>query len=738
MKRQQIILTLLLALSTALAFGQIGPKEAKLRGEMYFFYEKYNDALPLLLKALPYMEKDNELKHMLGVCYVYSNQPAKAEQHLRIAIEGRKPNPESFYYLGKALHFQQKFEDASRYYKQYLGLVKEKNKDEALSPEVKADIKRCVLGTKMKYKEQLAFVEQIADICTKEDEFAPIVSPRTPNSIYFTGKRRTNKGGLRDTQGKYDTLAGKPRTDIFVAHTAKGEWSIPASLGRRYNSRQNDILTSFSERGDVAILYRSYTMDKGNLYAGEFSENDEALPYAKLPRPVTTPEWEGNGYLYKNNVLFFSSKREGGYGGKDLYYSMRDNETGMWSPPVNLGGEINSKYDEDTPFLAKDGHTLYFSSNNMNGIGGYDIFAAEFSDEDLEWGAPVNVGMPINSPGDDLYFRLDKAGLKGHFSSNREGGMGGQDIYVAYFNEYQNEQTAVAGGQSFYEVAALAKPEEPEEAVAIEDPTKRITAKEDIRTYQFSPVYYKSNEQQFSTSAILDLNQLAEIMVKYPQLEVELTAHTDDSGLAANNLYFTAKRGQIVAKYLMDRGVSPNQVVVKGCGSNYPQALNKMPNGTVNPQGKTLNRRVTIRVFNTENTPIRVEEASPTINPAFKSGDMDVYRGVIQGLSYKVQVKRTRQRFEDAALLKHRNTTIENYASSPYLLYTTGLKKRFSQAERLRLQLVQEGFEEAIIIPYLDGKRLAKEDMEQYLDDYTDLRYYIEAMGREANKGNNE
>jgi len=219
----------------------------------------------------------------------------------------------------------------------------------------------------MKYKEQLAFVEQIADICTKEDEFAPIVSPRTPTSIYFTAKRRTNKGGLRDTQGKYDTLAGKPRTDIF--------------------GRQNDILTSFSERGDVAILYRSYTLDKGNLYAGEFSENDEALPYAKLPRPVTTPEWEGNGYLYQNNILFFS---------------MRDNETGMWSPPVNLGAEINSKYDEDTPFLSKDGHTLYFSSNNVNGIGGYDIFVAEFVDDKLEWNTPVNVGMPINSPGDQV------------------------------------------------------------------------------------------------------------------------------------------------------------------------------------------------------------------------------------------------------------------------------------------------------------------------------------------------
>jgi len=734
MKRQHIILTIFLLLSATFAFSQIGPKEAKLRGEMYFFYEKYNDALPFLLQASPYMEKDSELKHMLGVCYINANRPAKGEDFLRIAIESRKPKVESFYYLGKALHDQQKFGEALKYYKQYLGLTKEKNRDETLYQLVKGNVKRCVLGEKMKYQEQLAFVEQIADICTKEDEFAPIVSPRSANSVYFTAKRRTNKGGLRDTQGKYDTLAGKPRTDIFVAHTARGEWSTPAPLGIRYNSRQNDILTDFSERGDLAVLYRSYTMDKGNLYTGEFSDNEEALPYIKLPRPVTTPEWEGSGFLYKDNILLFASTREGGYGGKDLYYSMRDDETGAWSPPVNLGKKINSKYDEDTPFLAKNGHTIYFSSNNLKGIGGYDIFKADFVDSTFTWNEPTNLGMPVNSPGDDLYFRVDKTGLKGHFSSNRDGGMGGQDIYVAYFNEYQKEQKLIAGNLSFYEVEALATPEE-EGAVVIENPTQRITSAEEIRTYQFSPVFYRNNEQQFSASAILDLNQLAEIMVKYPPLQVELTAHTDDSGLAANNLYFSAKRGQIVAKYLMERGVLPNQISVKGCGSNYPQALNKMSNGTVNPQGKTLNRRVTIRVFNTENTPIRVEAAKPTINPSFKSNEIEIYRTALKGLSYKVQIKRTRQRFEDPALLRHRNTTIESFASSPYLLYTTGLKKRFSQAERLRLQLVQEGFEEAIVVPYIDGTRLVKEDMEQFVDTYSDLRYYIDALAKQANKG---
>ncbi len=736
MKRQQIILTFLLVLSACVcAIGQISPKESRARGEMYFLYEKYHEALPLLLKAQTYNPKNNDLKYMLGVCYVNVNRPDAAEDYLRFAIADKKPRPESFYYLAKSLHDQQKFGEASKYYKQYLGAnAKEKNRDEVLHQLVKENIQRCALADKMRFKEQLAFVEQIADISTKDDEFAPIVSPRQPNTLYYTALRRGNKGGLRNAQGKFDTLAGKPRADIYVVHSARGEWSEPVPLGMRYNSRQNDMLADFSGKGDVALIYRSYTMDKGNMYMGEFSDDEEALPLIKMPKPVTTKNWEGNGYFYKDNVLFFASDREGGYGGKDLYYSMRDDETGRWSPPVNLGADVNSEYDEDTPFLSKDGNTLYFSSNTVDGIGGYDIFKAQFSSSTFSWESPVNLGMPINSPGDDLYFRLDKAGLQAHFSSNRAGGMGGQDIYIAYFNNYQKEQTASARTVAFYEAEVLNKPEK--EIAEPEKKTPTITAAEEIRTYQFSPVFYNNNDQKFSPSASMDMNQLATIMTKYPKLMLELTAHTDDSGLAANNLYFSAKRGEVVAKYLTDRGVSGDRILVKGCGSNYPQALNKKPDGTPNAQGRTLNRRVTIRVFNTENTPVMVEAANAAISPAFKANDISTYEQAIKGLSYKVQIKRTRQRFEDPILASYKHTMIESSAASPHLLYTTALEKRFSSAERVRLQLVQSGFEEALVIPYIDGMRASKEEIEQYVETYPDLRYYLEAIGKQANNSN--
>ncbi len=711
-----------------MAFGQMTPKEARARGEMYYYYGKYNQALPLLLKSQNATPKDTDLKYMLGVCYVNVNRPQAAEDYMKFAIAAKKPKAEAFYYLAKSYHDQQKFPDAIAYYKKYLGALGDK--EAVVSRDViKANIKRCVLGDKMKFKKQLAFVEQIADICTKDDEFAPIISPGNANTLYFTSFRKSNKGGLRNDDGKIDTLTGHPRSDIYVTNLEKGEWSIAVPLGLRYNSRQNDMLLDFSSRGDEILMYRSYNLNKGNMYISRFADEEETDAPAKLPRPISSSDWEGNGYFYNDNVLFFVSDRDGGYGGKDIYYTLKDEE-GDWQKPVNMGADVNSEYDEDTPFLSKDGQTLYFSSNNMKSVGGYDVFKTTFNDSSYTWASPENLGFPINSPGDDMYFRLDKTGLKGYFSSVRAGGAGGQDIYTAYFNNYQAEQTVRPSTVAFY------NQEKPEETIAVvETDEPRITiAPEEIKTYQFGPVFYKNEDQTFSSSSIIKLDQLAGILSKYPQMMLELTAHTDNSGLDFNNLFFSTKRGEAVANYLADRGVLPARIVVKGCGNNYPQAFNNNQDGTPNAIGRTLNRRVEIRVFNTETTPVRIETAPPTINPVIKTSEVDLYRKSIAGLSYKVQVKRTRQRFEDRSLMRHRHTMMETLHSSPYLLYSVGLKQRFAEAERLRLQLVQEGYEEATVIPYVDGMRLTKDDVMGYSSTFPDLFYYIDAVGKQAQK----
>ncbi len=722
-----LLVALLLSSFAVLSFGQ-SPKESRDKGETYYYYGKYNEALPLLLRAQADNPKDNKLKYMLGICYLNVNRPQKAQDYMQFAIDDKKPKPEAFFYMAKSLHHQQKFTDAIKYYKYYLGVLEDKDAPISRSA-VKREIKRCVLGDKMKFKKKLAFVEQIADISTQNDEFAPIISPKSSNTLYFTSFRKENKGGLRDQEGKTDTLAGRPRSDIYVTSLEKGVWSIAVPLGLRYNSRQNDMLLDFKQNGREILMYRSYNLNKGNLYLSQFSDEEETEAPTKLPRPISSPSWEGNGYFHNDRVLFFVSDREGGYGGKDIYYTRQDID-GNWSKPTNLGPDVNTPYDEDTPFLSKNGRTLYFSSNNMKSIGGYDIFKTNFIDSSFTWASPENLGMPINSPGDDMYFRLDDSGLKGLFSSVRAGGAGGQDIYMAYFNDYQVEQAVRPSSVAFYNL------ETPEIDIAIidEPDEPRITIEpEEIKTYQFGPVFYNNEDQTFASSSIIKLNQLASILSKYPQMMLELTAHTDNSGLDFNNLYFSMKRGEAVANYLTDKGVLPARIIVKGCGSNYPQAFNNNQDGTPNAIGRTLNRRVEIRVFNTEQTPVRIETSLPTINPVIKTREMDAYRQNITGLSYKVQVKRTRQRFEDRSLMKHKHTMIETLHSSPDLLYSVGLKQRFAEAERLRLQLLQEGYEEALLIPYIDGIRLTKDDVINYSSTFPDLFYYLDATSKQVN-----
>ena len=132
-----------------------------------------------------------------------------------------------------------------------------------------------------------------------------------------------------------------------------------------------------------------------------------------------------------NNTIFFSSDRPGGYGGKDIYF-MKKLSNGKWGTPFNLGPIINTPYNEDAPFVHPLNNTLFFSSEGHKNMGGFDIFKSNFSEEG-NFTEPENLGCPINTSDDDIFFVLNKDGTVGYFSSEREGGFGSQDIYKASF-----------------------------------------------------------------------------------------------------------------------------------------------------------------------------------------------------------------------------------------------------------------------------------------------------------------
>jgi hypothetical protein len=151
------------------------------------------------------------------------------------------------------------------------------------------------------------------------------------------------------------------------------------------------------------------------------------------PKPIDFPIFENNSVVTSltisqdMNTIYFASNREGGYGGKDIYRITRMPDS-TWSKPMNLGPTINTPYDEESPFIHPDGVTLYFPSQGHKNMGWFDIFYS-IKDENGNWSAPENLGLPINSVLDDLYFIATFDGKTFYLSSNRDEGNGSMDIY---------------------------------------------------------------------------------------------------------------------------------------------------------------------------------------------------------------------------------------------------------------------------------------------------------------------
>jgi hypothetical protein len=155
----------------------------------------------------------------------------------------------------------------------------------------------------------------------------------------------------------------------------------------------------------------------------------------KLPSPINTKDYTSPSATLSadGQTIYFSSNRPGGFGKKDIYRAVKL-PNGKWSKALNLGSIINTEEDEDSPFIHPDGKTLYFSSRSHKNMGGYDIFKTTLSEEG-HWSEPVNMGYPVNTPDDDIYFALSLNGQTGYYSSDRPGGFGGSDIYLIHFPE---------------------------------------------------------------------------------------------------------------------------------------------------------------------------------------------------------------------------------------------------------------------------------------------------------------
>ncbi|MEM7039370.1 MAG: OmpA family protein, partial [Bacteroidota bacterium] len=469
-------------------------------------------------------------------------------------------------------------------------------------------------------------------------EHSPIISAN--DSILLYTARRPESMGAQPEEHFYDE-------DLYISFKKGDVWSKGVNIGRPVNSPGHDATISLTADGRTLYIYRH--KQDGGLYVTDFDTLGRTWDDPrKVERPLNSKFYEACICVSADGTkLFFSSDRPGGFGGRDIYM-VRKMPNGKWGEPENLGPMVNTPWDDDAPYFHPDGRTLYYSSNGPNSIGGWDIFVTEFEEDENRWLKPLNMGYPVNTPDDDIYFVLSADGRTGYYSSGKEGGYGEKDIYTIYFPYYpyprryfniqlegivQDEEggdtlpaTIRLIDQTTNEIMVSVinkrNPKlyhfelDPEheyvmEVVADNYPmhAEALTAPKlfgkDIRieknilmrrrpevivdngeTFpEIMHIYYDFDKFNLRDESLVELNTVVKLLTENKDLEVELHGHTDWFNTMEYNQELSMNRCRTPLDYLQEQGIDPARVHMRNYSENKPLDTND------NDTGRQYNRR---------------------------------------------------------------------------------------------------------------------------------------------------
>ncbi|MCA1762519.1 MAG: hypothetical protein ABR574_03065 [Cryomorphaceae bacterium] len=383
------------------------------QGDYYYASELYTE----LCKVEP---NNGELLGKLGICYF--NLPTmkdEATRYLELAVSNEYN--EARYFLAQTRMRDYRFYDALDLLEKY----KSAGHREKSEPQIQHLLDAAERGIKMVQAPIPVTIHNLGEqVNSKLHDYAPVWD-NSGEKLYFTSRRRYDDNSEKDISEQYD------ENIFFLNLKSEDPSAFPAN--EPLNSRTNDAAAACSKDGNTIVIFRTRKDGySGDLYISE-KDHYSWGPLEKLGSGVNSKYQEASASfgLDGSSEIFFSSDRPGGFGGKDIY-RIAKLPNGEWGEPQNLGEKINTPYDEDAPFIASDG-SLYFASRGHATMGGYDIFCA--AADGLDFKKPLNLGFPINTPGDDIFFTLDPTGKMAYFSSERLGGYGLQDIYQVVFDE---------------------------------------------------------------------------------------------------------------------------------------------------------------------------------------------------------------------------------------------------------------------------------------------------------------
>jgi outer membrane protein OmpA-like peptidoglycan-associated protein/tetratricopeptide (TPR) repeat protein len=643
--------------------------------ELWLYEYNYIKALEILQKLIEAQPDNAYWQFIIGDCYLHhptSKSSAltylqKAENNVssdmaNFDFEDHKTSqaPVTVYkLLGIAYRLNYKFDEslaAFETYKNQLGsLMTEEEKK-----EIEREIKMTKTGKNLvKYPVDLEINTVSSVVNSKFPEYAPVVSA-DEKTLIFTSRR----GGEGDA---LDPIDFGYYEDIYISEKKDGNWSAPKKISDKINTSGHEATIGLSVDGQQLLIYSTKDDPNGNIYYSKLEGDQWTAPVAFEALNSNASE-EHACFNADGSVIYFTSNRKGGYGGYDVY-KVKKLPNGEWSLPQNLGPKINTEFDERAPFIHPDGVSLFFSSTGHETMGGYDIFQAYNNPEDGSWSTPENIGYPINTTDDDVFYVTSVDGKRAYYSSLRPDGMGEKDLYMITIKKEQEKEKALTVMSGVFtlgdkegnvpadariivtdnetgEIVGIYKPNSKTgKYLFILPPGKNYNVTYEAQNYLFKSenlivpknstfsnvkkeiklapikanqsivlnnVFFEFDSDKLTADSKVELDKLYNLLTNNPSIRVEISGHTDSKGRDQYNLELSQKRAESVKKFLVQKGIKADRIVAKGYGETRPIARNQNADGTDNPEGRQLNRRIELKVLN-ENG----EEDKKTVNQIY-------------------------------------------------------------------------------------------------------------------------
>jgi len=651
-----------LALTTAVATSAQAQSTRKdlQTGNKLFNQENYRASIPYYERVIAKDPNNAQALFRAGVAYLAFDKEKASDYIYKAQKLKPKVSKDVEYWLGRVDHLNYNFDEAITHYQAYNATLKKRN--DTRRDEVAQLIQHSKNAKVLFNSPKDIFVKNLGPtVNTQYAEHSPVISSDDKTLIYTTRANPADIPGLQQRAGKKDIAAdGEYFEGIVETHRIDADnWEKPRSLATVLNSKGHDASNQVFDNDTKLLMYRDD--EDGDIFVASKTQGGDWGQPVKLNNNVNSKAREGDAYITPDGLtLYFATGKYSEDNNLDLYYSTRTSG-GDWGPAKSLGSAINTKEDDDSPYISRDGRTLYFASRGHNTMGGYDIFQSKYDSIGHKWGRPENMGYPINTPDDDSYYRLAPDGTYAYLSSYRIGGYGEKDIYtISYiknitikgtvfskrdstqvipgvelvFNGTQADKTAISfrditktpGGD--YQVKVLSARtyqvavnkdgkniETQEFAVPISTNDSTSITKNFYVDYidttvfassRFGKIYFDTDKYKLRPESIKTLNNTAAILKANTGVNISIEGNCDSRNTDEYNMVLGQNRADAAKNYLVKQGVSASRLTTVSFGERKPVAPND------SPENMQLNRRDDFRVVLKEGEKMPVMQPVPT------------------------------------------------------------------------------------------------------------------------------